>query len=329
MLRRIVRALFSIYIVATVVFFLLRLLPGNPVEVYIGKLTSNGTPYREAAAQAASLYTFDPNEPLWKQYLDYLWGVAHLDFGKTLAHVSVMGNIGQHLPWTIFSVGGALVISVAVGLLLGMAMAYRRGGILDNLSSAIGSTLYAIPNYLLALLVVAIGSTQLGLFDIADVRGTHTDGVEIGFNATFFGDAVYHAALPMLIYFLTTVGTWALIMKASTVQTLEEDFVMVARARGLGGRRIGSMYVGRNAVLPLVAQIATQAGFVVGGAIFVEYIFNYDGIGGTLYAAINSRDYSLVQGILLIITIVVILANLLADLTYGLLDPRIRTAGKR
>ncbi|WP_244615971.1 ABC transporter permease [Stackebrandtia albiflava] len=326
--KRIARAVLAIFIVASGVFFMVRLLPGNPVDVYIAKLTAEGVPYEDAAAQAAAFYSFDPGTPMWQQYLDYLWGLVNGDFGTTLSHIPVLEKIGHHLPWTLFSVGLALIISVAIGLLLGMVMAYRRGGLIDHSVSAIGSTLHAIPNYLLALIIVVIGGVQLRLFSLSDIRGTYTAGQEPGFSLVFLQDALYHASLPILAYVLTTVGTWALIMKASTTQALGEDYVMVARARGLGGGRIGAMYVGRNAVLPLVAQIATQAGFVVGGAIFVEIIFAYNGIGYALYNALNDRDYSLIQGLLLIITITVVFANLLADLSYGLLDPRIRTSGK-
>lgn len=145
------------------------------------------------------------------------------------------------------------------------------------------------------------------------------------FSLSFFSDIMYHATMPILTYVLTTVGTWALVMKSSTTQVLEEDYVMVARARGLSDTRVRSAYVGRNAVLPLVAQIATQAGFVVGGAIFVEQTFNYTGIGAELYAALQTRDYTVLQGILLIITATVVVANLIADLIYSVLDPRITT----
>ncbi|ADD40847.1 binding-protein-dependent transport systems inner membrane component [Stackebrandtia nassauensis DSM 44728] len=327
-LRRIGRAVFTVWVVVTGVFFMVRLLPGNPVSTYISKLTAEGMDYETAAAAAASLYTFDPNTPIWQQYLDYLWGVCRLDFGTTLSQIPVTEKIADHLPWTLFSVGLALLLAVIAGLLLGMAMAYRRGGILDHTASALGSTMHAIPNYLVALIIVTVGATQLGLFDYADMRGTVTPGVEPSFSPEFLGDALYHAILPVFTYFITTAGTWALLMKASTTQVLGEDYVMVARARGLGGRRIGSSYVGRNAVLPVVAQIATKAGFVVGGAIFVELIFDYEGVGITLYNAINTRDYALTQGILLIITMTVIFSNLVADLTYGVLDPRIRTSGK-
>lgn len=327
--KRIARAVLAIGIVATAVFFMVRLLPGNPVDVAIARLTSEGVPYEQAAAQAAAFYSFDASAPLWQQYIEYMWALLNGDLGTTLTHVPVLEKIGHHLPWTLFSVGIALIISVAIGLLLGMIMAYRRGGAIDHTVSAIGATLHAIPNYLMALMIVVIGGVQLRLFTLAEIRGTYTAGQTPGLNMEFIQDALYHATLPVLAYVLTTVGTWALIMKASTTQALGEDYVMVARARGLSGGRIGSMYVGRNAVLPLVAQIATQAGFVVGGAIFVEIIFAYNGVGYALYSALNDRDYALIQGLLLIITVTVVFANLIADLSYGLLDPRIRTAGEK
>ena len=325
---RILRAMLVVLIVITAVFFLVRLLPGNPVDVYVAKLTADGVPAAEARVSAQSYFGIDLDIPVWQQYLDYVWDTVRGDFGMTLSKITVLEKIGHHLPWTLFSVGLALMISVAIGLLLGMVMAYRRGGVIDHTVSAIGSTLHAVPNYLLALIMVTVGGVQWGLFNYYDSIGTYTAGVRPGFSFEFIQDALYHAALPILAYVLTTVGTWALIMKASTTQALGEDYVTVARARGLSGSRIGLMYVGRNAVLPLVAQIATQAGFVVGGAIFVELIFQYNGIGITLYEAINARDYSLVQGILLVITFTVVLANLVADLTFGLLDPRIRTSDK-
>ncbi|OIV38358.1 peptide ABC transporter permease [Mangrovactinospora gilvigrisea] len=329
-LRRIVRSLFVIWFVTTCVFFLVRLMPGNPVEAYINKLISaQGMSYDSAQAQASSLFSFDPRTPLINQYWSYLVGVAHLNFGNSILSpgTTVLTKIGSHLPYTLFSVGYALIISIIIGLLLGMLMAYRRGGVVDHVMSAVGSTLHAIPNYLFAIMFLVFGGIQLGLFDFASLRGTHTDGINPSFSITFLSDVMYHAALPVTIYVLTTFGTWALIMKASTTQALEEDFVMVARARGLSGARIGAMYVGRNAVLPLVAQIAVQAGFVVGGAIFVELILGYEGVGQLLYDAVNGRDYPVIQGILLIITISVVGANLIADLCYGILDPRIRDKG--
>ena len=328
--RRLGRALVVIWIVASGVFFLVRLLPGNPVEVYINtQIGQYGKTYEQAAAEAAGIFSFNPNTPLWRQYLDYVVGVFTGDLGNSIVSpgITVVQKIALHLPWTLFSVGLALVISVAIGLTLGMVMAYRRGGVIDHSVSLIGSALHAVPNYLMAILIVVVGAVQLGIIDFARMRGNSSPGLKPGFNYTFIADAMYHATLPMITYILTTVGTWALVMKSSTTQVLGEDYVTVAKARGLNELRIQSNYVGRNALLPLVSQIATQAGFVVGGAIFVEQTFAYRGVGLALFESISSRDYPVIQGILLVVTIVVVLANLAADLINAALDPRIRLGG--
>jgi peptide/nickel transport system permease protein len=156
------------------------------------------------------------------------------------------------------------------------------------------------------------------------MRGAYSPGVTIGFNLQFLGDALYHASLPIITYVLSTIGSWMLIMKSSTVSTLEEDYVTVARARGLRDGRIRMAYVGRNAILPLFAQLAISIGFVVGGSTLIEWLYQYQGIGLELYNAINMRDYTVLQGIFLVLTFSIVLANLLADLLYGRLDPRVR-----
>ncbi len=327
-LRRLLRALFVIWVVASAVFFMVRLLPGNPVQVYINQqIAQYGVSYQDAAASAASYFSFDPKTPVLLQYLSYLGGLVRGDMGMSISTrgISVTRLIAEYLPWTLFSVGIGMVISIFIGLLLGMIMAYRRGGVVDHAVTALGSFLHAIPNYLLAIIIVVIGGSLLGLFDVGTMRGTVTPGIDPSYGLAWVGDIFYHAAMPILTYVLTTVGTWALVMKSSTTQILGEDYVTVARARGLSDTRIRTNYVGRNAILPLVAQIATQAGFVVGGAIFVEQTFKYDGIGVTLYNALQTRDYTVLQGILLVITATVVFANLIADLIYSLLDPRIRT----
>lgn len=326
--KRFFRALLVIWMVATLVFFMVRLLPGNPIETYTNKLiTEQGLSYEQAQAQAAALFQFNADQTLIEQYFEYLWHLLQGDMGYSIqsAGVKVADQIGAHLPWTLFSVGTSMIIAIGVGLGLGMVMAYRRGGIIDHTVSILGSLFHAIPNYLLAIAIVVIGAVKFKLFDFGEMRGYLTPGVKPGWNLNFIQDAFYHATLPIITYVLTTTGTWALVMKSSTTQVLGEDYVTVARARGLSEGRIAGAYVGRNAVLPLVAQIATQAGFVVGGAIFVEQTFAYDGIGAQLFRAVSFRDYPLIQGILLMITTVVVFANLIADMLYAVLDPRIRT----
>ena len=326
-LRRLIRSAFVVWVVTTGVFLMVRLLPGNPVDVYINQqIALYGKSYQQAATEARQFFRFDPSTSIWKQYLEYLAGVVQGDFGTSIATpgVTVAEKIALHLPWTLYSVGLALLISITIGLVLGMIMAYRRGGLIDHGVSVLGSGLHAIPNYLLAILIVVIFAVQLGVIDYARMRGTMSPGVKPELTFRFFSDISYHATLPMITYILTTAGTWALVMKSSTTQVLGEDYVTVARARGLRDARIQSNYVGRNALLPLIAQIATQAGFVVGGAIFVEQTFSYEGIGLLLFESINTRDYPTIQGILLVVTITVVLANLAADLINAALDPRIR-----
>jgi peptide/nickel transport system permease protein len=328
--RRILKAILTIYLVATFTFFLVRLLPGNPVQVYINQqIQQTGMSYDQAANQAKALFSFDPHQPLIIQYLEYLKALLHGDLGTSVTSpgVKVTDVMVQYLPWTLFSVGLALAISFCLGVLLGMVMAYLRGTAVDHALSVLGSLLHSTPNYLVGIFIVVFLGIQLNMFDVSQMRGAYSPGVKPEFSADFLSDAMYHASLPIITYVLTTIGSWMLVMKSSTVETLGEDYVTVARARGLRGRRIATAYVGRNAVLPLFSQLAVAAGFVVGGSILIEQVFQYQGIGYALLKAVQYRDYSLMQGIFLAITIAVVLANLAADLLYGRLDPRIRVSG--
>jgi peptide/nickel transport system permease protein len=326
-LQRVVKAAFTIFLIATLTFFLIRLLPGNPVETYINALIGQyGMAYADAASQAAGLFSFNPDEPLIQQYFDYLGALAHGDLGRPLmSQGTTVGElIKTYLPWTLFSVGLGLLISFTLGIGLGMVMAYRRESVVDHGLTTIGSLLHSIPNYLLGIMIVVFLGVQLGWLPITSMRGAYSPGVTPALSFDFAKDALYHASLPIAAYVLSTIGSWMLIMKSSTLSTLDEDYVTVARARGLKDRRIATAYVGRNAVLPLFTQLAIAAGFVVGGSILLEPIFQYQGIGVLLRNAVNQRDYPVMQGIFLVITTSVIVANLLADLLYGRLDPRIR-----
>ena len=165
---------------------------------------------------------------------------------------------------------------------------------------------------------------QCKVLPISQKGGTTSPGLTPSFSLDFLQDALFHPFLPITTYVLTTVGTWMLSMKGSTVGTLGEDFVTVARARGLTDWRITTAYVGRNAALPLFTQLTIAIGFVVGGSFLIETLFQYQGIGYVLSGAIAQRDYPVMQGVFLVITMSVILANLLADFLYGWLDPRIK-----
>jgi peptide/nickel transport system permease protein len=326
--RRVLRAFLTIFFVSTLTFFLIRLLPGSPIEVYINQQISQfGYTYEEARNQAEALYAIDVDKPMFLQYLDYLNNLAHGDLGMSLtaSGTSVASIINSRIWWTVFSVGTALLLSFALGALLGMVMAYKRNTWFEGALSGFASITHSIPNYLLAILIIVTFGVRLGWIPFTEMRGATSSGQPVEFSFAFIWDAIYHASLPIAVYVLTTIGGWMLLMKSSTISALEEDFVTAARARGIPEWRVLSFYVGRNAILPLFTQLTISIGFVVGGSLLVEPIFQYEGIGQRLFEAIRRRDYTLLQGIFLMITISVVVANLLADLLYSRLDPRIRS----
>ncbi|HKC90301.1 MAG TPA: ABC transporter permease, partial [Candidatus Limnocylindria bacterium] len=330
--RAFLKAALTIWVTTTITFFLIRLMPGSPVELKIDELIqqSNGSmSYEDARSIASSLFAIDLNAPLHEQYLSFIWSLLHLDLGKSFlsSGTTVTSIILAVLPWTLFSVGTGLLLSFVVGIGLGLFAAYRRNSLLDRVISTAGSLVSSVPNYLIALLMIVFLGVQWRLVNFTQMRGAYSAGIQPGISLQFIGDIFFHAALPITIYFLTQIGHWILSMRSATLSALEEDYVTAARARGLSDGRIRTAYVGRNAVLPLVSQFAISVGFIVGGAAIIEQIFAYQGVGLKLLDAVRQRDYPVIQGIVMLTTIAVVVANLAADLLYSKLDPRIGRAG--
>lgn len=329
--RRIVKAIVTIWLVVTLTFFMIHLMPGNPIDAFINSQISQfGVDYTTARNMAAALFSLDLKRPLPLQYLDFMGGLLHGNLGTSLisSGTPVVSEVLEYLPWTLFCVGVGLLISFTAGCLLGLVMAYRRESALDHVLSAVASLLYSIPSLLLPTLIIAFLGVQWPIIPFAQMRGSLSPGVHASFTPGFVGDLFYHGALPIAVYVLATIGGWMLTMKSSTINTLDEDYVTVARARGLRNRRIMAAYVGRNAILPVFTQLSITIGAIIGSAAVIEFLLQYQGVGYLLITAIPQRDYTVMQGIFLIITITVIISNLLADLLYSRLDPRITAAGK-
>jgi peptide/nickel transport system permease protein len=269
------------------------------------------------------------DQPAHEQYIEYIANVARGDFGMSYKSrgLKVSDMITQVLPWTIFSVGLSLIITFTLGVMLGAIMAYKRDTWIDLLLSNLAAILDAVQPILIGLLVFLLLGVTWKLVPISEMRGALSPGMQPEFSLEFFLDVFNHVKVLLLVYVLSSVGSWMLAMKSNTVTTLGEDYVTVAHARGLPDMRILTAYVGRNATLPLVTRLAISIGFVVGGSILVESLFTYRGVGYLLARAISERDYPVMQGVFLVITIAVVFANLLADFLYGWLDPRIRIAG--
>lgn len=328
--RRIFKMLLTTLIVITIIFFVIRLMPGSPLDVLVQELMINrGLTYDEALNQAASLIGIRLDEPILTQYFNYIGNLLQGDMGKSYRNqsVTVVYMISQRLPWTLFSVGISLIISFVIGVSLGMIVAYKRNTWLDHLLTNIAAVLDAVPGYLIAILLLLLLGTVLKWIPMSSMRGAVSPGIEAGFTWEFISDIFSHLFVPGLVYVLATVGNWMLRMKSNTLSTLGEDYVTVARARGLPDSRIITSYVGRNASLPVVTNFAISIGVLMGGSILIENIFTYQGIGLLLLQSVSARDYPLMQGVFIVTTIAVIVANFLADLLYGWLDPRTRIPG--
>jgi len=330
LLRRLAKASFSIWLVATITFFVIRAMPGSAVDVLMQELTAQGVSAEDARNQAAALMNIDLDQPLAGQYMDYLGNVLRGDLGNSYrsAGKPVSELIAQVLPWTLFSVGLALLITFVLGIALGTIMAYKRDTWIDHLLGNLAATLDAVSPYLIGLLAILLFGITWKLVPIMEMRGAMSPGIKPGFTIEFLTDIFKHVRVLLLVYVLSSIGSWMLQMKSNTVATLGEDYVTVARARGLTDRRILTAYVGRNATLPLFTRLATSVGFVMGGSVLLETLFTYQGVGYLLARSIADRDYPIMQGVFLIITISVIFANLLGDYVYGWLDPRVHILGE-
>ena len=329
LLRSLLKMVLIIWIVVTLTFLIIRALPGNPVDIFVLGLMDSGLSEREARTRAASVLRLDLDRPLAEQYVEFIGNLARGDLGESYVLARgqpVSAIIVQRLPWTLFSVGMALLISFSIGIVLGSVAAYRRNSWLDHLLTNASAALDAIPPILVAVLLVLLLGVVWRVVPLSAMRGSLSPGVRPGFTLAFFGDLLKHWAVPGCVYIISTLGAWILAMRSSTISTLGDDYVNVARARGLPDRRIITAYVGRNASLPLITSAAIALGFVISGSILIEQIFVYQGIGLLLGQAIAKRDYPIMQGVLLVTTIAVLVSTAVADVLYGWLDPRVRVA---
>jgi len=223
------------------------------------------------------------------------------------------------LPWTLGLVGVATIISFILGTMLGVLVAWRRGTWLDNALPAM-TFFQAAPYFFIAFLALDLFSTRLGWFPSGQA---YSLGTFPAWNLSYAADVLDHAILPALTIVVCSAAGWIVGMRNVMVTTMDEDYVLVAQAKGLPKRRV-VWYAARNAVLPSVSGFALAIGFVVSGALLTEIVFSYPGVGWILLQAVNNRDYPLLQGIFLVITFAVLAANLVADFVYVLLDPRTR-----
>lgn len=325
-IRRIVVLILTVFFAMTVTFAVIRLMPGDPAQTMAMDMVRNqGIPYQDALNQAKLILNYDPSVPLHIQYVKYVKGLLQGNMGESMAYRKpVISVIMGALPWTLFVLSFAILISFIIGILLGMYIAWKRKTLLDPVVSVYASIAGSIPDYIVALLLITVFSVSLGWLPS---RGPYDSSVTPGFNIDYILSVIKHAILPISAYVITGLGGWALTMKGNAMSVLGEDYIMAAKARGLSDRRIITAYVGRNALLPLITSLAISFGMMFGGSPLVENIFVYPGVGYFLNQAIGRRDYLLMQGMFLMITVAVVIANLIAELLYTVLDPRVKEEG--
>ncbi|HXL88785.1 MAG TPA: ABC transporter permease [Streptosporangiaceae bacterium] len=323
-LRRTGFFLLTLWAALTLNFLLPRLMPGNPAVAMMSKYR-NLSPH--ALLVMENLFGVNSKEGMWGQYLSYLHDLATGNLGTSLSEypASVTQVISNAIWWTTGLVGVATVIAFVLGTGLGIVSAWRRGSKLDSIIPPVFVVTSAVPYFLIAMILVLLFADTWHIFpnDKAYYVTTDTPGL----NLTFIQDVINHAFLPALSLIITTIGTWILTMRNTMITTLAEDYVRMARAKGLPGWRIMLDYAARNAILPNLTGFAMSLGFVVSGAILIEDVFDYPGVGYMLLQAVSSEDYALMQGLFLLITVAVLVAILIADLLTAFLDPRTRAAG--
>ena len=320
-LRRAVFYLVAAWAAVTLNFLIPRAMPGNAVDAMMAKFPH----LSPQAYQALTAELGSGRGSLWSQYGTYLSDLLHGNLGTDLSQypASVASLLAQTIPWTLILVGSATVLSFLLGTLLGIAAAWRRGGRLDQM--LVGLTfLQAAPYFFLALIIVDVLSLRLGFFPSQQGYG---NGLVPGWNGAFISSAIDHSILPALTIVITSLGGWMLGMRNVMITTASEDYVLAALAKGLPKRRVVLTYAARNAILPNVSAFGMSLGFVVSGALVMEVVFNYPGVGSLLYNSVTADDYPMLQAIFLIISLAVLAANLLADVAYAVLDPRSRAKG--
>jgi peptide/nickel transport system permease protein len=321
LIRRLGFYLVALWASATLNFLIPRLAPGDPAEALLARMHGRISP---TALHALEVQYGISHESLFSQYVQYLNNLLHANLGTSFANAEPVTNlIARDLPWTLALVGLALIISFVVGTALGIAVAWWRGSKSDTILMPAFTFISAIPYFWFALaLVFVLGYTlnwfpSYGGYDIY----SYTPGWDFG----FFLSALNYAILPAFTIVVGSIAGWMLGMRNTMISTLSEDYVLMAEAKGLSRWRVMTIYAARNAILPNITSFALSLGFVVSGSLLTEIVFNYPGIGYALVQGVQNKDYPVIQGLFLIITVAVLLANFLADFVYVVLDPRVRS----
>ena len=319
-LRRLATAIFTIVLIVLLNFLLFRAMPGSPERILLGRMPGVTPEIVEATRARWGL-----DKPLFPdQLVAYVSSTLRGDLGFSYSARgrAVTEVLAQRIGPTLLLFGLGEIVAIVAGLTLGAYSGWKRGGVVDYVGNGISLVLYSMPYFLLGMGLLLLFATGLGWFP---TFGMSTAGATYDGLLDRLVDYGSHLALPLATVALGLIGQYAILMRSSVIDTLGEDYVTTARAMGLRDTRVLRDHALPNAMLPTVTLVAINLGYVVAGAITVEVVFNWPGLGTLTVDALSSRDYPVLQGVFLLLSVAVVFANLVADLLYGVLDPRVRT----
>ena len=324
-LKRLVMLVAVIWAAGSLNFLLPQLSPKNPIAEKLTQLaaTSGVSPAQVESLTAAYSQRFGLDRPLWEKYVTYLGDMATLDFGPSISAypAKVSDLIGAAMPWTIGLMLTTTLVSFALGTLIGAAAAWRRNSVLLQGLASLLMVFSAIPFYLIGLVLIYVFAVDLGWFPLS---GGYSIFSIPGWSWPFVFEVLNHAILPALSITIASIGIWAISMRGMMVTVQGEDYMNFAEAKGLTSRRRFLRYGMRNAILPQVTMLALFFGQIVTGAVLVEIVFGYPGVGSLLLNSITLFDFPTIYGIVFILILSIGVAMLIVDLIYPLLDPRVR-----
>ncbi len=310
-LRKVTRYVFALILIICLNFFIPRAMPGNPISNILGE------DVQLSAAQIAELEReLGLDLPLHRQFIRYLARLGRMDLGYSYHYQREVGEIiGSRLRWTLLLALPSIVVGAVVGAFAGAVAGFRPAKPGNRVMTATALALHSAPPFFLAIILLYLFSYKLGWFPL---KGYYTTGG--------LADVLNHLVLPVVVLSLFAASRNLMIMRGSVLQERKRHYVTFARAKGASGRRVLFRHIFLNASLPLVTMIALDFGFILSGALFVEIVFSMNGMGTLIFDSVSTRDYPVLQGAFFVIALMVLAANLLADLLYGFLDPQVRRA---
>jgi peptide/nickel transport system permease protein len=309
--------LLTLFFVLVFNFFLFRLLPGDPISLYTRGRNMDREQLRELRRQL--------DQPMGQQFVDYLKNPFSTGVDSTQFSRPVWDVIGDYVWPTVVLLGSATVLSAAIGIWIGIKGGWRRGSAFDRTSTGVTLTLYAMPEFWLGMVLLILFSTGVGPFPgLFPSGGTITPGLD-QWSLEGILDQLWHLCLPALTLTLAYLAEYALVMRSSLVDELNQDYLMTARAKGMMDKLVRRRHAVPNALLPTITLVFLNVGFIVSGAITVETVFSWPGLGLLSYQAIRGPDVPLLQAIFLLFSLAVVVANIVADVVVAAVDPRVRT----